>query len=139
MCDYSLHAIASRPAKAGDQLVSTSFARTSTRGFASEADRNVAVCLTPGTELGFSHEVKFYRHWFWPAKAGFSVARFCKVPASAYEPHQDALEFPDGQLVLLTALVQGQRAQVLQLPVGAKAEQHLNSDVAMTAQVKTLV
>jgi len=31
--------------------------------------------------------------------------------------HRDALEFPDGQVVLLTNLVPGQRAIVLQLPV----------------------
>jgi hypothetical protein len=30
--------------------------------------------------------------------------------------HHDALEFPDGQVVLLTALDEGQQATVLQLP-----------------------
>jgi hypothetical protein len=30
--------------------------------------------------------------------------------------HHDALEFPDGQIVLLTHLREGQRATVLQLP-----------------------
>ena len=30
--------------------------------------------------------------------------------------HHDALEFPDGQIVLLTSLYEGQRATVLQLP-----------------------
>ena len=34
MCDYSLHLVASRPAKVGDKLVSTSFPHTTTRGFA---------------------------------------------------------------------------------------------------------
>lgn len=116
MCDYSLHATASRPAKAGDQLVSTSFARTSTRGFAAETDKSVAVCLTPGTELGFAQEIRYYRRWFWPAKADFSVAKFCQVASTTYEPHKDALEFPDGRTVLVTNLVRGQRAQVLQLP-----------------------
>ena len=51
MCDYSLHFVASRPAKVGDKLVSTIFPQTTTRGFASVHDRNVAVCLLPGTEL----------------------------------------------------------------------------------------
>jgi hypothetical protein len=36
--------------------------------------------------------------------------------------HHDALEFPDGQIVLLTALVEGQRATVLQLPAEPKTE-----------------
>ena len=81
MCDYSLHATASRPAKAGDKI-STSFSRTSTRGFAAETDRNVAVCLMPGTELGFAENVKYGRNWFWCANTGFSVARFRKIEAS---------------------------------------------------------
>ena len=34
--------------------------------------------------------------------------------------HHDALEFPDGQVVLLTRLCEGQRASVLQLPAGAR-------------------
>jgi hypothetical protein len=33
--------------------------------------------------------------------------------------HHDALEFPDGKIVLLTNLCKGQRATVLQLPAGA--------------------
>jgi len=33
--------------------------------------------------------------------------------------HHDALEFPDGQVALLTRLCEGQRATVLQLPIGA--------------------
>src|SRR5215510_14497686 len=33
--------------------------------------------------------------------------------------HHDALEFPDGQVVLVTRLCQGQRATVLQLPIAA--------------------
>ena len=51
MCDYSLELVASRPANVGDKLVSTGFPLTSTRGFASVDDSNVAVCLLPGTEL----------------------------------------------------------------------------------------
>jgi hypothetical protein len=33
--------------------------------------------------------------------------------------HHDALEFPDGQIVLLTLLAEGQKATVLQLPATA--------------------
>ena len=39
MCDYSLHATASRPAKIADKLVTTSFISSSTRGFAAVEDR----------------------------------------------------------------------------------------------------
>jgi len=33
MCDYSLHLVASRPAKVGDKLVATHFVNSITRGF----------------------------------------------------------------------------------------------------------
>jgi hypothetical protein len=36
--------------------------------------------------------------------------------------HHDALEFPDGRIVLLTRLVPGQRATVLQLPAQPRSE-----------------
>jgi hypothetical protein len=58
MCDYSLEIVASRPAMVGDKLISTSFPHTITRGFASADDRNIAVCLLPGTELAFEKEVR---------------------------------------------------------------------------------
>jgi hypothetical protein len=34
--------------------------------------------------------------------------------------HHDALEFPDGQIVLLTSLSEGQQATILQLPAEPK-------------------
>jgi hypothetical protein len=58
MCDYSLHHVASRPARVGDKLVSTNFLNTSTRGFAALGEPNVAVCLLPGTELAFEENLK---------------------------------------------------------------------------------
>jgi hypothetical protein len=33
MCDYSLHGVATRPAKVGDKLVTTQFTNSITRGF----------------------------------------------------------------------------------------------------------
>jgi len=57
MCDYSLHNVASRPAKVGDKLVTTTFDFL-TRGFAAIGEPNVAVCLLPGTEVAFESEVE---------------------------------------------------------------------------------
>ena len=34
MCDYSLHHVASRPAKVSDKLVTMEFTKSSARGFA---------------------------------------------------------------------------------------------------------
>ena len=47
MCDYSLHHVASRPAKVGDKLLTSKFFNTPTGGFAAVDDVNVAVCLLP--------------------------------------------------------------------------------------------
>ncbi len=74
MCDYSLHQVASRPAKVGDELVTTRFARSTTRGFAAVGSQ-MLLCVC-----------------------------FLEVRASP--------EFPGGDVVLLTRLIEGQRATV---------------------------
>ena len=118
MCDYSLHAVASRPAKVGDKLVSTQFPNTITRGFCDPSQPRVAVCLLPGTELAFEKEVKCDASFrFLPTrKSPHKVARFREVNLNRPHMHRDALEFPDGKLVLVTDLCEGQHATVLQLP-----------------------
>jgi hypothetical protein len=115
MCDYSLHLVASRPAKVGDKLVSTSFPRTDTRGFASVDDRHMAVCLLPGTELAFEEEIRCDTRMLLSWRLGHRVAKFRQVDKDRSNVHHDALEFPDGKTVLLTHLCKGQRATVLQL------------------------
>ena len=127
MCDYSLHAKASRPARAGEKLVSTKFVGTPTRGFAAEAEPNVAVCLFPGTELAFDANVKYDQIWIWGKTSPFRVARFSKIEPNVSHRHHDALEFPDGTSVLVTQLSKGQRATVLQLPV-AESLRSKNAD-----------
>jgi hypothetical protein len=122
MCDYSLHGIASRPAKIGDQLISTHFRTTITRGFADPNAPHVAVCLLPGTELAFESSVQCYAvrrflpNWKSKWKSEHKVARFRQVNLDRPTAHHDALEFPDGRIVLVTNLIEGQRATVLQLP-----------------------
>jgi hypothetical protein len=116
MCDYSLHLVASRPARVGDKLISTSFPDTSTRGFGSVDDRNVAVCLLPGTELAFEKEVRCETGILLSWRLGHRVAKFRWINKDQSNVHHDALEFPDGTTVLLTQLCTGQRATVLQLP-----------------------
>jgi hypothetical protein len=117
MCDHSLDLVASRPAKVGDQLVSTRFPEAITRGFASVGEPNVAVCLLPGTELAFEKEVQCENAFgFRPRRQlGHRVARFRQVNKHKPNVHHDALEFPDGKIVLLTHLCEGQHATVLQL------------------------
>jgi hypothetical protein len=52
-------------------------------------------------------------------KIGQRLARFRQINMDNPVIHHDALEFPDGQVVLLTRLRVGQRATVLQLPASA--------------------
>ena len=128
MCDYSLHAVASRPAKVGETLVTTSFHATSTRGFAAKQEPGVAVCLLPGTELAFESDVRYNRYWLSTRSTGFRVARFCRIQPRAPEQHHDALAFPDGSMVLVNLLSEGQRARVLQLPV-IRPQRGVNAEV----------
>jgi hypothetical protein len=121
MCDYSLHAVASRPAKVGETLMSTTFRGTSTRGFASESEPGVAVCMLPGTELAFEDDVKYDSRWFWTKTVRSRVAKFNALDRHVPDRHHDAIEFADGTRVLVTQLREGQRVTVLQLPVTGKA------------------
>src|SRR6266498_1169485 len=110
MCDYSLHLVVSRPAKVGDELVTTKFENSMTRGFAAIGEPNVAVCLLPGTEIAFENEVEYER--FFVPLPNINVGR----PMV----HHDALEFPDGETVLLTRMCEGQHVTVLQLPASGR-------------------
>ena len=123
MCDYSLHLVASRPAKVGDKLVTTKFNNSLTRGFAAVGEPQVAVCLLPGTEVAFEREVEcehFLKIFRSQKLIGKKVARFRQIKMEEPNAHHDALEFPDGQIVLLTRLSEGQHATVLQLPAQPK-------------------
>jgi hypothetical protein len=118
MCDYSLQSMMSRPAKVGDKLTTRNFG-TGTRGFAAPENSKMAVCVLPGTELAFSEEVKVPAVGFlaWRGRTiGHATAIFRQVRKNEPRAHHDALEFPDGQLVLLTELLEDQEATVLQLP-----------------------
>jgi hypothetical protein len=108
-----------------------------TRGFAAIGEPNVAVCLLPGTEVAFEKEVKYERFFilFPNVKLGKKVARFRQINMGKPSVHHDALEFPDGETVLLTRLCEGQHATVLQLPasprpVNAKEGQRRDSQVS---------
>lgn len=117
MCDYSLHTVATRPAEVGETLITTTFRGTSTRGFASESEPAVAVCMLPGTELAFAQNVRYDNRWIWTREVNFRVGKFGTVDPDVPHKHHDAIEFPDGSHVLVTLLCEGQRVSVLQLPV----------------------
>jgi hypothetical protein len=115
MCDYSLHAVATRPAEVAETLVSTRFHASLTRGFASPDNPQVAVCLRPGTEIAFEKDAQTDGMMF-RKNVGDQLARFRQIDTEESHRHHDALEFSNGTVVLVTDLVPGQRATVLQLP-----------------------
>ena len=119
MCDYSLELVTSRPAKVGDKLISAGFPHTVSRGFASVDDPTMAVCLLPGTELAFEDEVRRETGFVFSHALGHKVASFRQISRGLRNRHHDALEFPDGEIVLLTCLCRGQKATVLQVPANA--------------------
>jgi hypothetical protein len=107
MCYYSLQAVTSRSAKVGDNLITTEFKNTFTRGFSAVDEPHVAVCLLPGTELAFDAEVRlqhvllqtlFFGKERW--NTGHKVGRFRQINLDNPSTHHDAIEFPDGRIVL---------------------------------------
>ncbi len=117
MCDYSLEHIASRPAVVGDKLVVTKFVSCTT-GFSAADNDKVAVCLLPGTELGFDANIRSWNFTVEGNQYNHSVAIFTQIhrPEMTWGYHKDAIEMADGQKVLLNNLAPGQTATVLQLP-----------------------
>jgi hypothetical protein len=87
------------------------FVKSITRGFTAVSEPDVAVCLLPGTELAFDESVQYERALspFGRACVDHKVARFRQVNIHDPHVHHDALEFPDGQIVLVTRL--GERFQ----------------------------
>ena len=138
MCDYSLHHLRSRPAKVGDKLTVSDFGiPCGTRGFAAPEDKNVAVCLLPGTELSFANEVRRESMWMpWGTNIiKYKTAIFRQINKEWLGTHHDALEFPDGQIVVLNWLKPGQRATVLQLPASAGVSDEPGAAVSRRAKL----
>lgn len=122
MCDYSLSSVRSQPASVGDKLITRNFG-TGTRGFCTPQDTDVAVCVLPGTELAFADDVRCESTGLLPWRGKVikhKTAIFRQVNKERLAAHHDAMEFSDGQVVLLTLLREGQQATVLQLPAQPK-------------------
>jgi hypothetical protein len=97
----------------------------------------VAVCLLPGTEVTFEKNVECrpFISVLPNRKVGENAARFRQIDMDKTDTHHDALEFSNGQIVLLDRLCEDQRATVLQLPaalpfVTEAQEQKLNAHVS---------
>jgi hypothetical protein len=129
MCDYSLQNVRSRAARVGDKITTRDFG-TGTRGFCASEDSGVAVCVLPGTELSFASEVSCIPIGLLPWRErviNHKTAIFRQVNRDKVAAHHDALEFPDGRIMLLTLLREGQQATVLQLPAQPKTAEEAAS------------
>jgi len=123
MCDFSLHAVRSRPAKVGDRLTTHMF-NLGTSGFCAPEDERMAVCLLPGTEVSFADEVRRAPRFPWSERViCYKTAIFRQINIHKRATHHDALEFPSGEVVLLTLLREGQQATVLQLPAAPREQE----------------
>ena len=100
-----------------------------TRGLVKSAGSLAAVARTcpcrsggygaPISELAFAREVACLATGLlgWKTQTiNHQTAIFRQVNKDKSAAHNDALEFPDGRIVLLTRLCEGQAAIVLQLP-----------------------
>jgi hypothetical protein len=136
MCDYSLQHVKNRAVNVADKLTVHQFGM-GTAGFRGADDTGetksaIAVCLLPGTELAFEGPVTV---------GGLSgvaqrtitepTARFRQINKEQPYMHHDALEFGDGDFVLLTHLKVGQTATVLQLPAAPKNEAELKEQTRL--------
>jgi hypothetical protein len=92
------------------------------------------VCLLPGTELAFDAELKCESTFgFGSKRLPYRVARFREIDKDRPNVHHDALEMPDGQIVLVTKVMPGQRATVLQLPADVSDDVSDNASLARLA------
>ena len=142
MCDYSLHGVKTRDA-AVDDVLTTRLFNNHTTGFACAKEYDTAVCLRPGTELAIDDPVRVRRTGLMALVAVLlpfmdfekrrgGVAKFRQINLNRAHQHHDALELPDGSVVLLTRLAEGQRARVLQLPREEKPSTS-SSDIQLRA------
>jgi hypothetical protein len=123
MCDYSLMHVKNRKAEVGDKLISSKFNNSISRGFAAVGDADTAVCVLPGTEIAFDEDIRSDN---FPMDAvtthSSRTAIFRQLNKESMHMHHDALELPSGSTVMLTRLIPGQTATVLQLPAAPKTE-----------------
>ena len=118
MCDFSLHAIKSRPAEVGDKLTTRQFPLSTTASLPRKISRLQYACVQGRScplrrRLGDVRGRGLRRLSITkPRSSGRSIGTSRTATTMP-------LEFPDGQILLLTLLQEGQHATVLQLPAGA--------------------
>ena len=108
MCDYSLHAVASRPAKVGETLITTTFPGTSTRGFAAEGRAGGCGLSASGNRISLrSTASSTTRDGSGQRARASKLPRFREVEPNVL-PSATMMRsnFPNGSYVLVTLLVE---------------------------------
>jgi hypothetical protein len=83
--------------------------------------------------------VKYDNRWIWTRTVNTRVGKFGKIDPHIHDRHHDAIEFADGNYVLVTQLCEGQRVTVLQLPVvNQPASQPAQTTTASAPAARTL-
>lgn len=108
------------PAKKGDKLVTS---RSSACDFAAVGTPDAVLLLAPGTELEFDKDIKYYRRFsLLRLSRGYKTAKFRQFFTGKSGDEHDAIEFPNGRIVMVSELVAGQTATVAQVPRTAQPE-----------------
>ena len=113
MCDYSLEAFRSRPARMGEEYISNRFPSGSI-GFVSPGDQSVAICMACDMVLELSHIPS-------PTQAQAGVSESERVTFTQVDGpfNRDAVQFANGKVMTLQALGAGVIAWIAAEP-GAK-------------------
>ena len=114
MCDYSLEAFQSRPARMGEEYISNRFPSGSI-GFVSPGDRSVAICMACDMELELSHIPSATQ-----AQAGVSESERVTFTQVDGPFNRDAVRFANGKVMTLQALGAGVIAWIAAEPDDAK-------------------
>src|SRR5262249_54044533 len=103
-------------------------------------DPGTAVCLLPGTELSFAGEVMCLATGLFPWREralNYNTAIFRQINKDKVAAHHDALEFPDGRSILLTAI--GGRPAGHGAAAAGAAEDKRRSGGSETSRLRRLI
>jgi hypothetical protein len=134
MCDYSMHAIKNRKAVVGDKVKTSDFMRTSSPGLESLTEPGVAICLIPGTGVEFDEPVQHRDIGLnFNTPIPFKIGRYVRKAGHETE-FKDAVQFPDGSMVLMAYLVTNQTGTVTYVPeeIVKQTEQPAKKPVSRT-------
>lgn len=119
MCDFSIEHHASRKARTGDKLVTTSLGEHGTVGLVSPDQPNIAVCLLPGTRLKVRGDVPRHLVSQFSISAGDEATFNKRELPEGQIGYRDGLVFDHmqtGTHILFQDLLEGLQFEVISIP-----------------------